>query len=451
MPRTRATNVENILNYIRQDASSYYQDFVPQASVDADNLKTIGAVIMGNATLRNEFLSALVNRIGFVTITSKYWESPLSIFLKGMVEYGQTTEEIFVNLAKPFTYDPEAGVDNQYKVETPDVRSAFHVMNWQKFFKTTVFEKDLKQAFLSWDGVSDLISKIIESLTTSLQYATYMTTKYMIARVLLKGQGNATQIPAVTVDNMKSIIAQVKTISNNWTILNNKNNLAGVMNHTPKDDQYLILTNEFDATMDVEVLASAFNMDKTEFYGHRILIDGFGEIDNDYMEQLFTNTSGVVDPAYIPLTAEEKQALNTIPAIMVDGSFMQIYQNMHEMTEKFNAESIYWNYWLHEWMTFSVSPFAQRTALVPGAPTVTAIELSPSTASISVGQKVQITANVTATNFASKSVRFTVDDDTIATVDVTGLVTGLAAGTVTVTATSVVDPSVTDTAEITIA
>lgn len=451
MPIKKATNVQNILNYIRQDASSYYQDYVPEASVDADNLKVIGNVIMGDATLRNEFLSALVNRIGFVTLTSKFWENPWSIFVKGLVEYGQTTEEIFVNLAKPFQYDAEAGVTNQYKPEIPDVRSAFHVMNWQKFFKTTVQEKDLKQAFLGWEGVADLISKIIEALRTSLEYAVYMTMKYMIARVLLKGQGNATEIPTVETDNMKAIIAKVKTISNNWTILNNKNNLAGVMNHTPKSEQYLILTNEFDATMDVEVLASAFNMDKTEFYGHRILVDGFGEIDNDYMEQLFTNTNGVVDPAYIPLTDAEKTALNTIPALLIDGSFMQIYQNMHEMTEKFNGESIYWNYWLHEWMTFSVSPFAQRTVLVPGTPEVTSIDLSPATATISVGQKVQITADVTANNFASKAVKYTVDDPDVISINVDGMVTGLAAGTATITATSVTDPSVTDTAEITVA
>lgn len=444
-------NVAKILNYIKQDASTYYQKFVPTASVDKDNIKQIGAVIMGDATLRNEFVSSLVNRIGFVTLTNRIWENPWAVFNKGLVEYGTTVEEIFVDLAKPFEYNAEAGVDNQYKRQIPNVKAAFHVLNWQKFFKVTVQEKDLKQAFLGWDGVQDIISKIIESLSTSLNYAVFMTMKYMIARVILKGQGNAVEVPQVSPANMKTIIAGIKEISNNWTFLNRKNNLAGVANHTPKDAQYLILTNEFDAIMDVEVLASAFNMDKTEFYGHRILVDSFGEIDNDFMKDLFTDTNGVTSDMYIPITDDEKAALAKIPAILFDSKFLQIYQNMHEMTEKFNGESIYWNYWLHEWMTFSVSPFSQRMTFVQGAPAVQAVAVSPSEATVGVGQKLQLTATVTTSNFANKAVIWESSDETKATVDATGAVTAIAEGEVEITATSVFDSTKSDSAVITIA
>ena len=446
-----AENAAKILNYIKQDASTYYKNYVPTASVDKDNIKQIGAIIMGDATLRNEFISSLVNRIGFVTLTNRIWENPWAVFNKGLVEYGTTVEEIFVDLAKPFEYNAEAGVDNQYKRQIPDVKAAFHVLNWQKFFKVTIQEKDLKQAFLGWDGVQDIISKIIESMSTGLNYAVFMTMKYMIARVILKGQGNAVEVPQVSAANMKTIIAGIKEVSNNWTFLNRKNNLAGVANHTPKDAQYLILTNEFDAIMDVEVLASAFNMDKTEFYGHRILVDGFGEIDNDFMKDLFTDTNGVTSDMYIPITDEEKAALNKIPAILFDSKFLQIYQNMHEMTEKFNGESIYWNYWLHEWMTFSVSPFAQRMTFVQGAPSVTSVSLSPSEATIGVGQTVQLTATVVTANFANKAVVYESSDETIAVVDAKGTVTALAEGEATITATSVADNTVSDSATITVA
>ena len=145
-----AENAAKILNYIKQDASTYYKNYVPKASVDADNIKQIGAVIMGDATLRNEFISSLVNRIGFVTLTNRIWENPWAVFNKGLVEYGTTVEEIFVDLAKPFEYNAEAGVDNQYKRQIPDVKAAFHVLNWQKFFKVKpeVFTAEEKRAWL---------------------------------------------------------------------------------------------------------------------------------------------------------------------------------------------------------------------------------------------------------------------------------------------------------------
>jgi hypothetical protein len=425
---------------------------VPKAiNGDNENLKIIGNVITSDSLVRNEFLSALVNRIGFVTITNRIWENPWSVFNKGLVEYGQTVEEIYVDLAKPFAYDVEIAEKNIFKRVIPDVRSAFHCMNWQKFFKTTIQEKDLKRAFLGWDGVSDLIAKIIESMTTSLNYAVYQTMKYLIARTLLNGQGNAIEIPEVTSANMQDIVATVRETSNNWTILNDKNNIAGVHNHTPKDDQYLIATNKFDAKMDVEILATAFNMDKTEFFGHRLLVDGFGEIDNDYLTDLFTDGDGNVDPTYVPLTDAERTALNSIPALLVDGKFFQIYQNMHEMTEAFNGEGIYWNYWLHEWMTFSVSPFSQRALFIPTEPTVVEVAVSPVSATLTkAGQQIQLDATVTTTGFAPQSVIWSSDDETVATVDAKGVVTAVGEGTAHIAATSSFDSTKYSTSEITV-
>lgn len=440
-----------IMNYLRQSATTYYKEQVPKAiSGDGENLKMIGNVIMSDAIIRNEFLSALVNRIGFVAITSRIWENPWAVFNKGLVEYGTTVEEIYVDLAKPFAYDVEIAEKNIFKRVIPDVRSAFHCMNWQEFFKVTIQEKDLKRAFLSWDGVSDLIAKIIESMTTSLNYAVYQTMKYLIARTLLNGQGNAVEIPAVTTANMQDIVAVVRENSNNWTILNNKNNIAGVHNHTPKEEQYLILTNKFDAKMDVEILATAFNMDKTEFFGHRMLVDGFGEIDNDFLHDLFTDADGNTDAGYIPITDAEKTALNTIPALMIDERFFQIYQNLHEMTEAYNGEGMYWNYWLHEWMTFSVSPFSQRALFVPTEPTVTGVDVTPATATMSVGSTLTLSTTVTTTGFAPQTVTYASSDEDVATVDAKGVVTAIGAGSATITVTSAFDTSVTDTASITV-
>lgn len=440
-----------ILNFLRQSASTYYREQVPKAiSGDKENLRMIGNVITSDAIIRNEFLSALVNRIGFVAITSRLWENPWAVFNKGVVEYGTTVEEIYVDLAKPFAYDVEIAEKNIFKREIPDVRSAFHCMNWQEFFKVTIQEKDLKRAFLAWDGVSDLIAKIIESMTTSLNYAVYQTMKYMIARVLLNGQGNAVQIPAVASANMQDIVATIRENSNNWTILNRKNNIAGVANHTPKDEQYLIVTNGFDAKMDVEILATAFNMDKTEFFGHRMLVDGFGEIDNDYLHDLFTDADGNTDAGYIPITDAEKEALNAIPALMVDERFFQIYQNMHEMTEAYNGEGLYWNYWLHEWATFSVSPFSQRALFVPVAPAVTAVDVTPASATMAEGSTLTLSVEVTTTGFAPQSVTYSSSDTDVATVDANGVVTAVGIGTATITATSTYDSTVSDTAEITV-
>lgn len=451
-PRVRnlTSNGVDILNAIRNNASQNYRDYIPEADSSLDTLRQIGNTIMNMPMVRNEFLSALVDRIGRVIVTSRLWSNPWSVFKKGYLEYGETIEEIFVNIAKPFEYDPEKAETNLFKREIPDVRSAFHILNYQKFYKTTVQEKDLRQAFLSWDGVSDLIARIIDSMTTGANYDEFLVMKFLIARQLLDGRFFPTQIDSVSSANAKGIITAVKSTSNKLTFLNSDYNLAGVMNHAPKQNQYIIINSDFDALMDVEVLASAFNMDKTEFVGHRILIDSFGSLDKERLTLLFQD-----DPAFtedmIPTDAE-LEALDAIPMVMVDGDYFQIYDNLEEMTSDYNGEGLNYQYWLHTWKIVSASPFAQRTAFVPETPSVTSVTVSPATATIGVGQSVALSAEVVVTGFAPKSVIWTIAsaDAEKAKISAEGVVTGLSAGEVTVTATSTYDDSITGTATITI-
>ena len=427
----------DILNAIRNNATQNYRDYVPKATPDADSIRQIGAIIMDYPALQNEFLSALVNRIGRVLITSKMYDNPWSFFKKGLLEFGETVEEIFVNIAKPFQFDPAVAESNVFKREIPDVRTAFHIMNYQKYYKATISNDQLRQAFLSWQGISDLIAKIVDSMYTGANYDEFQTMKYMLARHILDGHMYPVEIPEVTTANMKGIVSAIKGISNKYTFLSTQYNLAGVATYTAKTDQYMLINSTFDATMDVEVLASAFNMDKAEFAGRRVLVDSFGSLDTARLAELFAN-----DPTYEEIDSDVLEALDQIPAVLVDRDWFMIFDNFYNFTEQYNGEGLYWNYWYHVWKTFSVSPFANNALFIPGAPGVTKVTVSPATATVSAGQSVQLTANVETTNFAPKSVTWSVDSE-YATVDNSGKVTmasnAPASTNVTVTATSTYD------------
>lgn len=436
----------DILNAIRNNATQNYRDYVPKATPDADSIRQIGAIIMDYPALQNEFLSALMNRIGRVLITSKMYDNPWSFFKKGLLEFGESVEEIFVNIAKPFQFDPAIAESNVFKREIPDVRAAFHIMNYQKYYKATISNDQLRQAFLSWQGISDLIAKIVDSMYTGANYDEFQTMKYMLARHILDGHMYPVEIPEVTTTNMKGVVSAIKGISNKYTFLSTQYNLAGVATYTAKTDQYMLINSTFDATMDVEVLASAFNMDKAEFAGRRVLVDSFGSLDTARLAELFAN-----DPTYEEIGSDELKALDQIPAVLVDRDWFMIFDNFYNFTEQYNGEGLYWNYWYHVWKTFSVSPFANNALFIPGTPGVTSITVSPATSTVSAGQSVQLTANVETTNFAPKSVTWSVDSD-YATVDNSGKVT-MASNTpasteVTVTATSTYDTTKKGTATV---
>lgn len=446
--KTLTNSSVDILNVIRENASQNYRDYVPKATPDADSVRQIGAIIMDFPALQNEFLNSLVNRIGRVLITSKMYDNPWAFFKKGMLEFGETVEEIFVNIAKPFQFDPAVSESTIFKREIPGVRTAFHIMNYQKFYKTTIQNDQLRQAFLSWQGITDLIAKIVDAMYAGANYDEFITMKYMLARHILDGHMYPTVIPEVTEPNMKKIVSTIKGVSNNYTFLSNKYNLAGVYTHTEKTDQYMLINANFDAIMDVEVLASAFNMDKTEFSGRRVLVDSFGSLDVERLKELFKD-----DTTFKAPTEEELQALDAIPAILVDRDWFMIFDNFYNFTEQYNGEGLYWNYWYHVWKTFSISPFANNALFIPGTPAVTSVTVSPATATVAAGQSAQFTATVATSDFAPKSVVWSVDDSAKATVDQSGKVTimaGAEAGTVTVTATSTFDSTKKGTATITI-
>lgn len=438
----------DILNAIRNNSTAYYRDYVPVASNTADSLREIGNVIMNYPALQNEFLSALVNRIGRVLITSKMYKNPWAVFKKGEMLYGETIEEIFVNIAKPFEFDPAVAEQKVFKREIPDVRSAFHILNYQKFYKATISIDQLRQAFLSWQGVTDLISRIVEAMYTSANYDEFLTMKYILARNILNGNLTALQVAQVTPETIKKAVSIIKGVSNSFEFMSNKFNLAGVANYSLKDNQYLIVNSEFDAAMDVEVLASAFNMSKAEFLGHRVLIDGFDQLDNERLGLLFAD-----DPNYTPITAGELVALKRVPAVIIDRDFFVIIDNLTTFTENYNGEGLYWNYFYHVWKTFSVSPFSNSAVFVEGEPSITSVTVSPSTVTTTAGQTVHLTATVEAENFASKSVIWTHNGGDGVSVDIYGNVTISAdyeGSEITVTATSFFDRTKSDSCVITI-
>lgn len=435
IPKAQTLNASSvdILNAIRNSASTNYRDFVPTAKNTPESIRRIGEIIMQYTPLQNEFLNALVNRIARVIITSKMYSNPLSMFKKGLIDFGETIEEIFVNIANPHQYDVEESENKVFAREIPDVRAAFHTLNYKKFYKQTIQNKDLNQAFLSWDGITDLISKIVNAMYTAANYDEFVTTKYMLAKAILDGR-----LSAITVDanDAKGAVTKIKGVSNALTFMSNNYNVAGVQTFTDKDDQYLLVNSQFDSEIDVEVLASAFNMSKAEFMGHRILIDGFGTLDVARLNALFKDDPNYEEPSQDTLTA-----LNAIPAVLVDKNFFMIFDNMFEFTENYNGQGLYWNYFYHTWKTFSMSPFANALVFVPAVPSVTSVSVSPTEITCKKGQSVQLSVSVETENYAPKTVNWKSDSDGV-TVDINGHVTvatSVTATTAKITATSTYD------------
>lgn len=442
---TMDTNAVNIVNALRNNNSNFYKDYVPPIT-DVKDLRAIGKIIMDMPALQNEFISSLVNRIAIVRITSKMFENPWTRFKKGFLEFGEVIEDVFVDLTKVYEFDPEDAEETLFKRVPPDVRAAFHVMNYTKFYKVTIERQRLAKAFLSATGMNDLITYIMTSIYTSASYDEFLTMKYMLGRNILNGRLYPIEIPTVVKANMSDIVSVVKATSNTIEFPERLYNPAHVFQHTDKSNQYLIINAKFDAMMDVNVLASAFNMDKASFMGQRVLVDSFGKLDNERLAILFKD-----DPNYVPITAAEAEALDSIPLCLVDENFWMVFDNLNEFREVENGQGLYWNYVYHQWKTFSTCPYSNAILFVPTTPSITSVTVTPATATVAAGSNLSLTTEVVAVGYAPQEVTYTSGNDKV-TITEGGVVQidADATGTAEITVASVFDPTKTDTVEITI-
>lgn len=345
----------DILNVIRQNASLEYQNLVPEVETTKD-IPKVGDVLFGYPALANQFLSALVNRIAMVRVKSAVFNNAYAELKKGYLEFGETVEEVFVSIAKAREFSAEKAADRELKRSLPDVRSAFHAMNWRVQYPVTIQDQDLRQAFLSINGVQDLIARIVDSIYTGAEYDEYLLFKYLIIKAIAKGKMYPVPVDMSTIKNSA---VSFRAMSNQLTFMSNKYNSAGVTTTTPKADQFIFMDSTFNAQYDVDVLASAFNMNKADFAGRLMLIDSFTSFDNDRFDVIRAN-SDMIDE----VTPEELELMADVKAVIVDREWFQVYDNNTVFTEKFVAAGAYWNYFFNVWKTVSSSPFSNAVVFI---------------------------------------------------------------------------------------
>lgn len=453
----KSTRNAEILSYIINQNPELKNEI--DLPVQGQSVKPIGQIIIDNDRYRNMFINT-VNLIGLTIIKENRWDNPWQEFTdKGMIRRGQQIRELVQDLAKVFDYNKN--YDNKTKfLETaiPDVYQYIHDVNFQKVYETTVNESELLMAFDDEEnGLYKFIEDTISNLYETYNYDKWLVDKYQLCRRILDGTITSVQI---TETRPREILAKMKAVSNKIAFKSPKYNPAGVRRATKFDDQYLMLDAEREAITTTSVLATSYFLNEAQTKTNSALIDSFSETDEERLAEL-------LGEAYIPFTADEKKELASVLGVNVSRDFFMDYHraldnnpdtNGKRQTEFENPTTLDRNVFLHAQDVISTSPFANACVFTTIAPSVTGVEVSPATATITKGQEIKFSSIVTSTGFANKSVTWSVDSTSEAdrvTIDVaSGLLKVPANATVesiTVTATSVYDNTVSGTATVTVA
>lgn len=341
---------DQILNSIKNNASTTYQDRVDYAT--KANLRDVAEQIWNNPPLRNEFVDALLNQIGLIVARTLAWSNPLTVFKLGQLNFGDTIEEYAVGLVEAQVYDPnreylERDIFGQVK---PEIKAAFHKINRQVYYPVTINEVVLKRAFLTDDGLSKFINDLMLAPMNSDQVDEYKLTANLFKIHFDNGgyfKVNAPNLndPAATPEeaegNAKKLLKNVRAWASKLQFVSTAYNAWGMPTHVPYEKMILITTPEAKASMDVDALAAAFNIDRADV------------------------------PARIVTLPAEDIGIDGVQAILTTEDILVIADTLFETRSVQNPAGLTINHFLHHHGVYSVSPFAPAILFWTGEGDVT--------------------------------------------------------------------------------
>lgn len=332
-PFKQGISNEDVLNAIRLSASPDYQNRIPEAT--KANIQDVLQNLTEYRPQWNEFVEALVNRIGLIIVKNNIWSNPYSKFKRGMMAFGDTVEEVMVGLIKAKTFNPnrealERDIFGNFPVE---VQSSFHRINRQDQYEITINQALLQRAFLEEGGLGAFITAQLSAPNTSDQWDEFLIMcslfrEYYDAGGFFKVQvPDLTRVKDATAAEAREFIKQVRAMAGTLQFMSTHYNAAHMPVAANPDELELFITPEALAVTDVDALAGAFNIEKSEMAGRTNLIP------------------------------KENFNIPGVQAVLTTRDFWVVMDTLIQTTSIFNPATLSTNTWLHHHGIYSASRF----------------------------------------------------------------------------------------------
>lgn len=306
--------------------------------VTAKNMHKVGEIITEYPTAKNEFVNVLTNQVAKQRFFSKSYENPYKLFKKGMLPYGKSIESIFVDIVKgkDRTRKTEGGqlATDLLTRENPNVKVEYYTENKQMQYQATISDEELKGAFRTENGLSELTSRILQAPLNSAEYDDFLLVKHALSH--LKGAevklGKTAYDKLTLQEKAQSLVTAIKSYILKMGFLSNQYNGQGVMTYSKPQDLVCFVPTDLLAVMDVQLLAQAFNVSYDQINLHVLPID--------YFEKCSTADGGT---SYTYAEDLETQC------IICDKEALQIWDTLNSSETFRNPQALYTNVWFNRW------------------------------------------------------------------------------------------------------
>lgn len=342
----RSLSNAELLNGVREEAGFDYQNRIPE-STQANGADVVQNLLDYRPAM-NEFLNQFVNRIGAIYARTQTWTNPLGVFKKGLMTFGDTVEEYMSDLLEAHDYDPDRDYGEKilFGQERPAVEVNYHKINRQNFYKFTVNDKMLRRAFLSDNGLVDLIAQLMAAPLKSDEFDEYLIMSNLLKLNEANGGFFKIEVPEfeglnATAEDARTALKKIRAMAYRLPILSRQYNAAHLPMAARPEEMVLIGTPDFMASIDVDGLAPLFHLEKAE--------------------QVYERT--------ISLPPEHFGVEGT-QAILTTMDFWMCFDTLIENRSQPNPAGLYDNYFMHHHGIYSLSRFVPAIMFTSDSGTV---------------------------------------------------------------------------------
>ena len=227
----------------------------------------------------NEFLTALFNKVLYQTVESMEFENPFKKYDGFPINYGDTVENIFVELPKGYKFDKDA--TDPFTKAIPSVKALYATINYELQYETTIQDSLLRRATLTEYGFMNLIDQILGALSKSMSIDEYFATIGMLNNedIFAKGFENLTS-GTTKEETAKIVTEKIVDVVSSFQLPSNTNNALKVMNVTKPTNCLLIIKNTLLNSINLDYLAGVYNLSKVDLIKNIIPVATF-QIKND--------------------------------------------------------------------------------------------------------------------------------------------------------------------------
>lgn len=315
-----------------------------------DKLRSVAA----NGNLFGDFINTMFLKVSTTLVSTALFSTIFDRFrIAQGSDVGSVIEEVFVGAVTAQQYSQDVSAAEYIQTKYPKIYTTYHTITRKQVYKFTINTNQLRTQVQSGSTLTDISARIIEAAKVSNTRDEYkaivnlITDSYHAGDIQLAEVGDTT-----TADGARDFSILARAV---YELMDGENryNTAGVINST-FGEKSLIVDPYAKATMDVKVLANAFNRNDASPYG-----------------SILTLNQTWSDP--------------NIVGLMLKDEWLVIANNTFDIRSQENYMTMGVHYALHVWDVIAKSPFQPAVMFVHEVPKDQRVRLIPEDQLVGVG------------------------------------------------------------------